>query len=256
MAGISTPIGLHEVMQFITESCEKASFFQFSGMKPKHLLLALDPGEGRTTLIDYLTEQFKRNHVLNFTCGLDDYLEIVLDGTPRQLQQSFDLIEASHIYKNHYENVVALDISAIANHINQIQLSDFIQKVSHVCKHAYVVFFISSQRSRKEEQLVQKLKEAVPNINEVTVEPYTTEELVEMMVYDMASHSVVIEDLEAFRVSVKSLIEVGEIRNARNAIMLSRELMVHADQSSYYAVLFLSKHAVESFVECQIRKGV
>lgn len=249
------PIGLHDARQFIDENCRKAEMFKYCGMKPKHMLMPLDSGEGRTTFTDYVAAQYKQHHVLSFTCGLDDYLEYVLDGTLPQLRQTFGQIAAAAIYTNQYENVVSMDISAIANHLNESQLPEFIENASRLCKHAYVVFFISSQRSRNEERLVQKLVEAVPDIQEIPVQPYTLDELADMIIYDMTEHSIIV-DLDDFHRIVKEMLEAREIHTAKGLIALSRELMACADYSAY-CYPYLSKHAIEQYyAEWMKKKGV
>jgi len=109
---------------------------------------------------------------------------------------------------------VSMDISAIANHLNESQLPEFIENASRLCKHAYVVFFISSQRSRNEERLVQKLVEAVPDIQEIPVQPYTLDELADMIIYDMTEHSIIV-DLDDFHRIVKEMLEAREIHTAK-----------------------------------------
>lgn len=196
---IMKPVGLQEAIAFIDEACRDAAMYRCCGTKPPHLMLGMDPGEGRSTLVAYLVERYKAAGVLPFTCGLDDYLEIVLDGTQQQLRRAFAGVDACAVYANEYENVVAIDVIAMAAHLNENQCAEFLERCGRLCEHACVVFFTSAQRGRNEERLAQKVMESIPAVRQISVQPYTPEELGEMMKMRIAAQNILVEDEEQLR---------------------------------------------------------
>lgn len=75
------PIGLGETCNAVSANCSKAAIFKRSGLKPHHYIIHLDAGQGRTTLLEYISDVYKFYEILDFESGLDDYLELCFDGT-------------------------------------------------------------------------------------------------------------------------------------------------------------------------------
>ena len=95
---ITKPIGLTTPCKEIESTCSKAHMYKRCGLRPKHYIIPLDSGSGRTTLVEYMTDMYKEAGVLNFPSGLDDYIEIAFDGTLQQLKQAFSAIESAAVY--------------------------------------------------------------------------------------------------------------------------------------------------------------
>lgn len=231
------PIGLTEVCRYIEDVCRQGAMFSHCGRKPKHLLLAMDPGEGRTTLIEYIVDMYKAHGVLPFSCGLDDYVEVVLDGTIKQLRRSFAAIQDCATYANSFENVAAIDITAISHYLGQSQCSELMTSCSDLCESACVIFFTSANRTRNEERLVERLMKSIKDIEEIIVEPYTTDELYQMVVSAFGEKNVVIENEAAFAAGVKSMLEELENPCARTAMDLASEIMACADYTAFPPVM-------------------
>ena len=70
------------------------------GLRPNHYIIPLDPGSGRTTLVEYMTDKYKEAGVLSFNSGLDDYIEVAFDGSLQQLKQAFAAIDSAAVYTN------------------------------------------------------------------------------------------------------------------------------------------------------------
>lgn len=234
---VRKPVGMQQVIGFIENVCREAAMYRCIGAKPAHLLVALDPGEGRSTLVEYMVRMYKAHGVLPFTCGLDDYLEVVLDGTLPQLRRTFMQIGACAVYANHYENVVAMDVTAIAAHLNESQFTEFMERCSRLCEHACVVFFTSAQRSRNEERMVQKLVEGIPDICEIAVEPYKTDELTTMMQEHLEMLNIRVEDREGMCSLLRQMAEQLEPQCARAAVEGVRRMMRYVDFTAMPACL-------------------
>src|SRR5699024_10613320 len=98
--------------------------YQWSDLRPCHLIIPLDSGYGRTTLVEYMATVYKEYGVLDFTSSLDDYIEITFDGTLPQLRAAFGLICSAAEYANAYENIISMDISALATHAGETQYTE------------------------------------------------------------------------------------------------------------------------------------
>lgn len=92
---ITKPIGLATPCKEIEGTCSNAHMYERCGLRPKHYIIPLDSGSGRTTLVEYMTDKYKEAGVLSFISGLDDYIEIAFDGSLQQLKQAFAAIDSA-----------------------------------------------------------------------------------------------------------------------------------------------------------------
>ena len=133
---ITKPIGLATPCKEIESTCSNAHMYKRCGLRPKHYIIPLDSGSGRTTLVEYMTDKYKEAGVLSFSSGLDDYIEIAFDGSLQQLKQAFAAIDSAAVYTNEYCNIIGMDISGISAHLGETQLSEFMRNCKRVCEHA------------------------------------------------------------------------------------------------------------------------
>ena len=131
---ITKPIGLATPCKEIESTCSNAHMYKRCGLRPKHYIIPLDSGSGRTTLVEYMTDKYKEAGVLSFTSGLDDYIEIAFDGSLQQLKQAFAAIDSAAVYTNEYCNIIGMDISGISAHLGETQLSEFMKNCKRVCE--------------------------------------------------------------------------------------------------------------------------
>lgn len=230
---ITRPIGLEAPCQEIDGTCGKAELYKCCGLRPKHLIVPLDPGAGRTTLVEYLTERYKEAGVLPFAGGLDDYIEVTLDGTLPQLKRAFAAIDAAAVYANEYGGVVGMDVSAIAAHMEETQFTLFLQNCKRVCDHACVIFFVRSAPSRGEERLMEKLGEQIPNLRRLAVEPYTREDLRELIFKAVTEHGVAVEHEESFRAALDELVREFQIASVKDTAAAAEAMVRFADFSGF-----------------------
>lgn len=126
---ITKPIGLEDVCGEIEKICSEAHVYKQCGLRPPHLAIQLDSGSGRTTILEYMTDCFSETGVLDFNRSLDDYIELTFDGTLQQLKQSFNTIDSAAVYTNGFCNIVGMDISAISQHLGEVQCTEFLKKL-------------------------------------------------------------------------------------------------------------------------------
>lgn len=222
-------IGLDTVRAEIQSVCQKAEVYKRCGKKPEHLIVNLDKGSGRTSLIRYMADMYKAHNVLDFSGSRDEYIEYCFDGTLGQLRNGFAFIDSAADYTNEYSNIIGLDISKIALHLNELQFSEFITNIERVCKSAVVVFFVSSVLGKNEERLIEKLQESVDNIRRVDTEPYTSDDICELVIRRIEGCGIAVDSGKAFRAVLLETVNEFDIMSVRDAVLTADTLVRFAD---------------------------
>ena len=170
---------------------------------------------------------------MSFSSGLDDYIEIVFDGTLQQLKQAFAAIDSAAVYTNEYCNIIGMDISGISSHLGETQLTEFMKNCKRVCEHACVVFFVHTTPNRNEEKLLEKLCETVDNIKRLEVEPYTRDDMCALIIKTIAQHGIEINHETVFHAVLSDMISEFGITNVKDAISTADTLVHFADFSGF-----------------------
>jgi hypothetical protein len=230
---ITKPIGLETPCKEIESTCNNAHMYKRCGLRPKHYIIPLDSGYGRTTLVEYMTDKYKEAGVLSFTSGLDDYIEIAFDGSLQQLKQAFAAIDSAAVYTNEYCNIIGMDISGISAHLGETQLSEFMKNCKRVCEYACVIFFVHTAPNRNEEKLLEKLCETVDNIKRLEVEPYTKEDICALIIKTVEEHGIEIKHENVFRAVLADMVSEFCIASVKDAITTADALVHFADFSGF-----------------------
>lgn len=230
---ITKPIGLATPCKEIESTCSNANMYKRCGLRPKHYIIPLDSGSGRTTLVEYMTDKYKEAGVLDFTSGLDDYIEIVFDGTLQQLRCAFAAIDSAAVYTNEYRNIISMDISGISAHLSETQLPEFMKNCKRVCEHACVIFFVHTKPNRHEEKLLEKLCETIDNIKRLEVEPYTMKDICSLIAKTVEGHGIEIKHKKIFRDVLSEMVSEFCIASVRDAITAADALVHFADFSGF-----------------------
>ena len=234
---ITKPIGLATPCKEIESTCNNAHMYKRCGLRPWNYIITLDSGSGRTTLVEYMTDKYKEAGVLSFSSGLDDYIEVVFDGTLQQLKQAFATIDSAAVYTNEYSNIICMDISGISAHLGETQCTEFMKNCKRVCEHACVIFFVHSTPSRNEEKLLEKLCETIDNIKRLTVEPYSKDDMCALIIKTIEEHGIEIKQESVFRTVLLDLISSFAITNVQNAIAAANAIVHFADFSGFTPVV-------------------
>ena len=255
---IIAPVGLAGPRKEIENVCDKAAVYRIGGIRPMHFIVPLDSGEGRTTLLEYMTDKYKDAGVMDFSCGLDDYIEVVLDGSLHQLREAFASIDDAAIFDNEYRNIIGMDISGISGHLGEVQLTEFLENCRKVCEKACVVFFVHSNPTAKEEKLLEKLCEAIggKNVKRLKIEPYTAKELRDFVARDIEDKGIEVKHVRKFSAALdKALSELG-ITSIKDASDFVRTIIWHGNfRGGNCFVDETSVEAVTKTYEVSISKG-
>ena len=255
---ITKPIGLSTPCAEIEKACRSAHVYRRCGLKPHHFIIPLNAGNGRTTFIEYMVDMYKEAGVLDFISGLDDYIEITLDGSLQQLKQAFAEIDSAAVYTNEYCNIIGLDISGIASHMGETQFTEFLRNVKKICDHACVVFFVNAFPTRNEERLLEKLCEFVENIKRLSVEPYTKEDICDLIEKFLEDHGTRIREEERFRKELLGMVTSLDFSSVKEAASAVEELIFYADFSGFVPVVDARSIALltKSRKEGKVRRDV
>lgn len=234
---ITKPIGLNTPCMEIEATCSRAHMYKRCGLRPKHYIVPLDAGFGRTTLIEYMTDKYKEAGVMDFGSGFDEYIEVSFDGTLSQLKHVFANIDSAAVYTNEYCNIIGMDISNIASHLGETQFTIFMKNCKRVCEYACVIFFVHSIPSRNEEKLIDKICEEIDNIKRLEVEPYASDDLCALITKAVAEHGIEIKHESAFCAMLSDTVAKFCIDNVKEAINMADELVYYADFSGFTPVI-------------------
>lgn len=229
---IQKPIGFYELCSVIEEVCKKAQIYK--RIKPPHLIIELDSGCGRTTCVQYIADMYREHGVLTFTSGLDDFLEITVDGSsPQKIRDGFAAFSSAAVYENDYSGIAALDITDMANYLNSTQLNEFLNRIIHLCGTAVCVFFVSSRPSPKEEQLIGKLLARIDRVKRISYEALCVEDACRLLEKVMGEYGVVFEDHQFCFSTLSHVVEERNIDNVKNVKAFANELLHYADYSRH-----------------------
>ena len=244
------PVGLDEFTRAAQEICSDARMYRFSGIRPDPILLKMDSGQGRTCAARYITDLFHMHGVLDFASSREDCLEFVLDGTLPQMRSVLEEIRAAAEYDNVYREVTAIDISALADHLNETQTAEFLDRVRTLCQDAFVIFFVHRETGVREDRLIERLYERVPQLQMIETDLYTADELAEITARILEEKGIVIEDRENVVSSIRTLLNEGtmDMTEARAA---AARLLRRCDYTGVRASI--DEAAVRA--EYQMKKG-
>ena len=243
---VTRPVGLRALCEEVEHVCSEAAIYNRCGLRPHHLLVPLDPGCGRTTFVTYMTDMYKAAGVLEFASGPDDFLEIEFDGTLPQLRQAFAEVESAAVYTNEYCNIVSIDFAAIASHLGETQCTEFLKGCRKICETACVIFFVPTAPSRNEEKLTARLCETIKDIRRIEAEPYTREDLCELVCRNIEDHGVMITERETFAEELTEASEQLEISTVSDAAAAAETLIRYADFSGF--IPFVNKKSLRAMV--------
>lgn len=234
---VTTPVGLEPLVSKIQDICFNPDAYHRCGAKPTHYLINLDPGNGHSTVAAYVSDAFHRYGIRHFG-GLDLFLEYTLDGSMAQLRQVLNDIKACAVYTNEYEGVVAIDISGLASHLNEAQVTTFLKEIPAIAEHATLILFIPSKVSRNIAQLIDKLITVMGDTLEVVnVSAYTEDNLVEIVKVLIDEAGVDLDETDDIDSCILSAIHLTGAVSIKDAKQLVQTMVKNASFEHFVPVL-------------------
>ena len=206
----SIPIGMDKMLEKIIAPDEETDF----NCEPANLIIPLDSGEGRHTLLRYLSYHFRVSGSVDYSSGLDDFIYLECDGSLDGVHELFYEIEDAAIFKNYYSGIIAIDISDIANHPQETQYSIFLNQIKKAEKKSMIIFFTKTNISKNEERLIQKLSEIIPNVQVLSSVYYTKDDLCNVIISRIKSRNIEIDDCNIYD-------EISELIDKHNISYIS-----------------------------------
>ena len=112
MISVMDLIGLDNIKSFLSEIVRNKEVYAKYDVKPEHLIISLNEGDGHTSVIRYISKVYKQNNIILFE-NMDDYLEFEVTDSISQMQRIFRDIHAAAVYTNTFEGIIAFDISKL-----------------------------------------------------------------------------------------------------------------------------------------------
>jgi len=146
----------------------------------KHLLLRLDEGCGRTTLLRYIATMFRAEHVRDFR-NINLFIEKTLPATYKEFISLYSDIFSEATFYNHFTGLIGLDVSNLESIADREYISAFVEMIKDLSEHAMMIFFLPSEFSARRERIERMLFELCEgNIASFSDCRYTAEELMEI----------------------------------------------------------------------------
>ena len=162
---IFKPIGVDKLCTTVEKVCANPYPYKIADIKPPHFAIGIDPGNGRTTILEYISDMYKENGVIDFTGGITDYAEITLDGSLQQLNSCMNTVKHSADYTNGvFKGVVGIDATKISSHQNETQAKRFETFFENVADSAVVVFFTPVNMTATELRYTDKVKSMLTDV--------------------------------------------------------------------------------------------
>lgn len=216
MKNIREPIGLVEAVKNIKKNCLSGAVYKKFKIKPPHVIFRLNDGQGRSRLVEYMTDMYEAAQVLDFSSGLDPCLEFKLSGTYDDFRRFIKAVEDAAVFRNEYTGIIALDITALYNHRQESQWSDFWSAVKEISKYAYLVFFVSKEDTKCNNGLIGEIKRNIFNVEEVAISDYTVvnyADIIKQFITDIDDSMVFSDEANETLVSVCS--SITDIKGAQ-----------------------------------------
>lgn len=232
------PLGMECVKTTLEEIVEKSHIYKYCDISLPHFIIHLESGNGRTTLVEYITDTYI-DHSLRRFSGKDTYLEYNLDGSMSQLEEiHVDLNARYSGYYDAYNGVVAIDIRALETKANEAHIDFFLKIIEEFKKSATFILFVPDTMNRTLEKLMNEIKCKLACFEELDIPKYTTLHLAEISVNSLYVKGIDVQDEDEVISTVTKIIDDNNnITTAKSAVELSDKLALCADFSNYKPII-------------------
>lgn len=122
-------------------------------VRPPNLLIPLDSGNGRSSLVSALTEGYEKSRAIEFS-SRDHFMEFKLSGTVGNINDTYAEIRENAEYANHFRGIVAFEVDTLLTKLTDTIGDKFFEMILNVKRHAVVILFIPADCSKKSVDLI------------------------------------------------------------------------------------------------------
>ncbi|MCR4739486.1 MAG: hypothetical protein K5886_04405 [Lachnospiraceae bacterium] len=223
-------IGLNELKCSLASILEKADAYRKGGARVPHIMMNLTQNNGQSAAADYVASVLYENRLRKF-CGLDLLLEYRPDGGLKNLRQMFADIRDNAVYTNEYEGVIAMDISALSEYINEYQVEYFTEQIKEVSRSATLIIYYDDSLGKRMKQVKDMVSKAIGNCIDVYVTPYSLRDYSEIVVQSIKERGIEVDDGEDFEAELCDVVGRYGVSNVRQAVSVAEDLVFYADYS-------------------------
>lgn len=229
---IFKPIGMDKLCAAVKTVCANPYPYKIAGIKPPHFAVGIDPGNGRTTILEYISDMFKENGIIDFTGGIAEYTEITLDGTLQQLDASIEFIKNSADYTNgEFMGVVGIDPTKLAGHQNETQAKNFDSFINKLADSAVIVLFTPVNMNTSELRYIDKIKSKLDDVIDFGNCVYTDTDYAEIALNFIEKSGIDFVHSKSMADTLVSAVNMLGVDSVPKAIKLAKNLIINADYS-------------------------
>lgn len=225
-------VGLEGLKTTMSEIVSKADAYRKGGAQVPHVVMNLTHDNGQSIVADYITSVLYENSLRKF-CGLDILLEYRVDGSLRQMKQIFEDIASNAVYTNEYEGVVAVDISALSEFINEFQVDYFVEHIGYVAQNATVIIYYDVSLCKRMQIIKERVVNAIGNCIDVHVTPYSQKEYSKIVVQNILDRGIEVDTGDDLENILCRVVDTYHVTSAKQAVAVAEDLVFCADYSSF-----------------------
>ncbi len=233
-------IGLVEVENRLKQLKKHAEKYTRGNISLPNYIINLPKENGQTFVTGYITDFLMENKLRDFL-GMDCYLEYTFDGTLYGLQDVFSNIRSTAVYMNEYHGVISMDITTLADHVNEYQVEYFLENLKKVEETATIIIYYNDNKGKKTTNLINRIKRTIKCEN-IEVSPYTSKDLSRIICSYIEENGTDILDKKSSVEKVVNLVDKHNITTAKQAIIIAKEFLSYASYNDETTYLDL-KHA-------------
>ncbi len=251
---ILKPIGVDELCATVETICANPYPYKITGVKPPHFAISIDSGNGRTTILEYISDMYKENGVIDFTGGIVDYAEIKLDGTLQQLYSCINAVKHSADYNNGvFKGVVGIDATKISGHQNETQAKEFETFFENIADSAVIVFFTPVNMTAAELRYTDKIKSKLDDVIDFGSCVYSDTNYSEIVLRYFEDCGIDFVRSESAIDTLVSAVNTLRVASVPKAIKFAKSLIIKADY--YDNILSISDKQISEYCKSNSTAG-
>lgn len=231
------PVGMSVLSLALKEICRDGKNRRNRGLPIPPLLLPLDSGNGRTTVLHYIGDIFEDSGRLEFK-NLDRVFELELSLNESSsfedaIDEVFYRIDSMCVYSNPidgFDGVVAIDISNLEEYTYESAIKSFAKNIELRRKNTAFVFFVSSEISADTKNMITKLQKYMPSVRLINLQDYSVSNLTRIAERISFKYGVTLESDET-RVALKKFISDCDIDSVQFLENLVCEIIMTMNNS-------------------------